>query len=181
MSIIVNIFYVDLEIELLLFKQLTCTEYYCVFQLTNKLFWYIKKRHDFECRTRQVFVKIFYINKAIVESNQIIDNLELIKSNIKTIIDTNLIFRLYYYTTILLEFGWQNLLYTICVNIEYTIILIDCKFLKNLVLNLFIKKIQTLISMRNVNIARYLIDNYLVLNIYIKNYIRNRKFVAHIC
>ena len=35
--------------------------------------------------------------------------------------------------------------------------------------------------MRNVNIARYLIDNYLVLNIYIKDYICNKKSIAYIC
>ncbi len=51
-----------------------------------------------------MFIKIFYIDKAIVKSNQIIDNLELIKLDIKAIIDTNLIFFLYYYATILLEF-----------------------------------------------------------------------------
>ncbi len=35
--------------------------------------------------------------------------------------------------------------------------------------------------MHNINIARYLINNYFVLNIYIKDYIYNRKFVAYIC
>jgi len=71
--------------------------------------------------------------------------------------------------------------YIIYVNIKYTITLIDRKFLKNLALNFFIKKIQTFIFVCDINIARHLIDNYLVLNIYIKDYICDKKFVAHIC
>ena len=69
LSIIVNIFYVDLKIEFLLFKQLTCTEYYCVFQSTNKFFRHIEKRYNSEYRTKQIFVKIFYIDKTIVKSD----------------------------------------------------------------------------------------------------------------
>jgi len=72
-------------------------------------------------------------------------------------------------------------LYIICVNIEYIIILIDRKFLEDLVLNLFIKKTQIFIFVCDINIARHLINNYLVLNIYIKDYICNKKFIAHIC
>jgi len=34
---------------------------------------------------------------------------------------------------------------------------------------------------RNINIAKHLINNYFVLNIYIKDYIYNKEFVAHIC
>ncbi len=49
-------------------------------------------------------VEIFYIDKTIIESNQIINNSKLIKSDIKTVVDTDLIFCLYYYVTILLEF-----------------------------------------------------------------------------
>ncbi len=104
MPITVDIFYIDLKIELLLFKQFICTKYYCVFQSTNKFFRYIKKKYNSEYRTRQASIEIFYIDKAIVKLNQIINNLKLIKSNIKAIIDTDLIFCLYYYVTILLEF-----------------------------------------------------------------------------
>jgi len=73
------------------------------------------------------------------------------------------------------------LLYIIYINTKYIITLIDCKFLKNLVLNLFIKKIQAFIFVYNIDIARYLINNYFVLNIYIKNYICDRESIAHIC
>jgi len=34
---------------------------------------------------------------------------------------------------------------------------------------------------RDINIARHLIDNYFILNIYIKDYICNRESIAHIC
>ncbi len=128
-----------------------------------------------------MFIKVFYVNKAIIKLNKIINNLELIKLDVKAIIDTSLIFCLYYYATILLEFVWQDLLYIICVNIKYIIIFINCKFLKNLVLNFFIKKIQIFIFVCDVNIAKHLIDNYLILNIYIKDYIYDKKFIAHIC
>ena len=71
--------------------------------------------------------------------------------------------------------------YIICVNIEYTITFIDCKFFKNLTLNLFIKKIQIFIFVYNVDIAKHLINNYFILNIYIKDYICDKKSIAHIC
>ena len=72
-------------------------------------------------------------------------------------------------------------MYIICVNIKYIITFIDCKFFDNLVLNLSIKKIQVLIFVCNINIARHLINNYLVLNIYIKDYICDRKSIVYIC
>ncbi len=92
-----------------------------------------------------------------------------------------MIFCLYYYIIILLEFVWQSSLYIIYIDIEYTITLINCKFLENLVLNLSIKKTQAFISICDIDIARYLIDNYLILDIYIKDYIRNKESIAHIC
>ncbi len=51
-----------------------------------------------------MFVKIFYVNETIIKLNQIINNLKLTKLDIKTIINIDLIFRLYYYVIILLEF-----------------------------------------------------------------------------
>jgi len=71
--------------------------------------------------------------------------------------------------------------YIIYINIKYIIAFIDRKFFEDLALNLFIKKTQTFISICDVNIARHLINNYFILNIYIKDYIYNREFVAHIC
>jgi len=51
-----------------------------------------------------MFVKIFYVNETIIKLNQIINILKLTKLDIKTIINIDLIFRLYYYVIILLEF-----------------------------------------------------------------------------
>jgi len=53
--------------------------------------------------------------------------------------------------------------------------------LNKLILRYLLKKIDTFILVYKVNTQKYLIDNYLLLNIYIKEQIDNKSAIAYIC
>ncbi len=72
-------------------------------------------------------------------------------------------------------------MYSICVNIRYIMFLINCQFLNKLILKYLLKKINTFILICEVNIEKYLINNYLLLDIYIKDQINNKSAITFIC
>ncbi len=53
--------------------------------------------------------------------------------------------------------------------------------MNKLILRYLLKKIDTFILVYKVNTQKYLIDNYLLLNIYIKEQIDNKSAIAYIC
>jgi len=59
--------------------------------------------------------------------------------------------------------------------------LIDCQFLNKFILKYLLKKIDTLILVRKINIENHFINNYLFLNIYIKEQIDNKSAITYIC
>ncbi len=59
--------------------------------------------------------------------------------------------------------------------------LIDCQFLNKFILKYLLKKIDTLILVRKINIEKHFINNYLFLNIYIKEQIDNKSAITYIC
>ena len=89
-------------------------------------------------------------------------------------------FRVYHYATIYIVFVWQDVIYTIYLDIKCIISLIDREFLDEFELAHFIKKSQTSIIVREVNIKRYFTNDYLLLDIYIENEIDEQKRIAHI-
>ncbi len=59
-------------------------------------------------------------------------------------------------------------MHSICVNTKYIIFLIDYQFLDELILEYLLKKIDAFILICEVDIEKHLTNNYLFLDIYIK-------------
>ena len=75
----------------------------------------------------------------------IINDFEIIKFDIKIIINIELIFWFYYYIITFMKFKWQSNSYNIYVNMKCIINLINYQFLKNLKFNYLMKKIKIII------------------------------------
>jgi len=72
-------------------------------------------------------------------------------------------------------------MHSICVDTKYIIFLIDRQFLNKFKLEYLLKKVDTLILVREINIEKYFTNDYLFLNIYIKEQVNSKSAITYIC
>ena len=81
----------------------------------------------------------------------------------------NYVFREFYYVTIIIQLFFLNLLYNLYFNIKYIISLINRTFLSENYSTIKIKKISTLITIKEINNNKYEISEYIKIKIYLSN------------
>ena len=95
------------------------------------------------------------------------------------IFDTSLIFRIWHYAIVLINFFWQKTIFNVCVDTSCIMFLIDRRFLNDLKLSNLMKKFKIFIVVRNIEIVKYIIDDYLLFFIYVKKQIDDQFVVVH--
>ena len=84
-------------------KKFIYRKYQIVFLFKNKLFYHVKKFYNSYYKfANNVINALIIINQ--LTKKFIIDDFEIIKFNVKTIINIELIFRFYYYVTMFIKF-----------------------------------------------------------------------------
>ena len=122
----------------------------------------------------------YHVELSLIKINLLIKNIILIKFDAVIVLNIDLIFKFYHYATILMNFIWKNVSYNVCFDIDCIMILIDKQFLKKFRLERSLKKFQIMIFVREMNIKRYLTNDYLIMNLYIKEKIENKNVVTYL-
>ena len=132
-----------------------------IFDSNNKLHKHLKK-----CKRNlsiEIFHDVFVSKLFTFDSNKHV----LIESNVLVIVDTRLVFRSWYYMTIIMSFFCQKVSHNICIDTSCTMSLIDRVFVTNLKLVIQIKKVNVSISIRDIDTFRHLTNDYLMFSMYI--------------
>ena len=121
----------------------------------------------------------YHVALSLIEISSLIESITLIKFDAVIVSDIDLTFKFYYHMTIFMSFIWKNVLYNVCFNIDCIMILIDKQFLKEFRLERLLKKFRIMIFVWKVGTKRYLTNDYLIINLYIKEKIEKKSVVAH--
>ncbi len=105
---------------------------------------------------------------------------EIIELSAELVANTGLSFRSQYYATLYIQFILSSPASIVYIDSGYTITLIDRIFFIDIFPNKEIKKIELPINVRGIGLARYSIDEYTVLDIYILGEVSGRKVKAYI-
>ena len=162
--------------SVLKFKCRRCNK---IFQFNNSLYYYIRidiysKEVELEVEYKLLIAItnfVIYIIKLTTNNVVAVNEISLISNIIHFLsIDQsikNYIFREFYYVTAIIQLFFLNLLYNLYFNIKYIISLINRTFLSENYFTTKIKKISTLITIKEINNNKYEISEYIRIKMYL--------------